>query len=917
MLLAALALVQGAAAAALPPAPAPPSALALGQSSAPRAYLTDDDLLLFSVELDQLTLTETLTAHGDPDDPLLPVGELARLLDLDVDVFPADRRISGTLGQARRALIIDLNAGVARVNGDDLHLQKDDVGFTQADIYIRSSVLQRILPVRFAVDSEGLSIKLTALEKLPIEERMERLARMRGAGSGVSDNGESTLKLKSPYALFSPPAVDVAVEGGRDTRTLQTYHGRYDIRLAGDLLYSNLQAYLGSDDRGRPNSARVLLERRSNSGALPFGATRISAGDVFTPTLAMGPRSIGGRGFSFTTAPLEQASVFDTIDLRGELPIGYDVELYINDVLRGGQRSPVQGRYEFLNVPLVRGINVIRIVTYGPRGERSEIVRVMNVGGGQLAKHQTQFDFGIVDQGRALIQPTTLPSDVTGLEARGPRLVASAAYGLSDRITLVSGIGLYSVVGGARRDLVTAGVRTSLAGFAVQMDGAGDSKGGLGLGFGLAGQLLGVSTLLQHMEYRGGFIDENVTTLDLSRPAVRHTALTLDFSLPAIAHKRIPLSLRALRDQFADGGTSYVADARASATLFDTLVSSAFDYVRESQPGQPQSEHLLANLSASKFINFKWQLRASADYQLLPTSAFKDLSVTADRSLSDELALRLGLGKTLGPDGDTFGQAGGVLKLPFAELSLTGDYSVTRRQWALSVRLGFGSLFDPVRRRYVLTPPGPASGGSAVFHAFLDNDGDGQFSSGDQPISKVSLEGGQRPAVTDSSGSAVVTGLGSGPTAALRVGTRDIDQFYVGNSPTRIEFAPRPGKVVSVPYPIEPVGEIYARFLEKPAQGAPIGISALQVRIVRDGHKPIEASTEYDGSVVFSDVPLGTYRLELDPAQAARLGMSLDKKVTLTVTPDRDAQVEATVIFKRKDPDGAEPVPVQSNENPK
>jgi hypothetical protein len=918
MLLTGLALVQAAAVAALPPAPAPPVASAVGQSSAPRAYLTDDDLLLFSVELDQLTLTETLTAHGDPDDPLLPVGELARLLDLDVDVFPADRRISGTLGQARRPLIVDLNSGLARVNGNDIHLQTNDVGLTQADIYIRSSVLQRILPVRFAVDSEGLSIKLTALEKLPIEERMERLARMRGSGSGISDNGESTLKLKSPYALFSPPAVDVAVEGGRDTRTLQTYHGRYDIRLAGDLFYSNLQAYLGSDDRGRPNSARVLLERRSNSGALPLGATRISAGDVFTPMLAMGPRSIGGRGFSFTTAPLEQASVFDTIDLRGELPIGYDVELYINDVLRGGQRSPVQGRYEFLNVPLVRGINVIRIVTYGPRGERNEIVRVMNVGGGQLAKHQTQFDFGIVDQGRALIEPTLSPADVTGLDARGPRLVASAAYGLSDRITLVSGFGLYSVAGGrGRRDLVTAGVRTSLAGFAVQMDSAADSKGGGALGFGLAGQLFGVSTLLQHMEYRGGFIDENVTSLDFSRTALRHTSLTLDFSLPAIAHKRIPLSLRALRDQFADGGTSYVADARASATLFDTLVSSAFDYVRETQPGQQTSEHLLANLSASKFIDFKWQLRASADYQLLPVSAFKDLSVTADRSLSDELALRLGLGKTLGPDGDTFGQAGGVLKLPIGELSLTGDYSLSRHQWALSARLGFGSLFDPIRRRYVLTPPGPASGGSAVFHAFLDNDGDGQFSSGDQPISKVSLEGGQRPAVTDASGTAVVTGLGSGPTAALRVGTRDIDEFYVGSSATRIEFPPRPGKVVSVPYPIEPVGEIYARFFERPAQGPPVGISALQVRIVRDGHKPIEASTEYDGSVVFSDVPLGTYRLELDPAQAARLGMSLDKKVTLTVTADRDAQVEATVIFKRKEPDGAEPVPVHSNENPK
>jgi hypothetical protein len=111
---------------------------------------------------------------------------------------------------------------------------------------------------------------------------------------------------------------------------------------------------------------------------------------------------VAGRGISFTTAPLEQASVFDTIDLRGELPIGYDVELYINDVLRSGQRAPVQGRYEFLDVPLVRGINLIRIVSYGPRGERSEQVRVVNVGGGQLKKNQTTIEVGLVQQERPL-----------------------------------------------------------------------------------------------------------------------------------------------------------------------------------------------------------------------------------------------------------------------------------------------------------------------------------------------------------------------------------------------------------------------------------------------------------------------------------------------------------------------------------
>ncbi|HWH18600.1 MAG TPA: hypothetical protein VNT77_09750, partial [Allosphingosinicella sp.] len=326
-------------------------------------YLNEADLLLFSVDLDQLTLTDTLTAYGNAEDPLLPTGELARLLDLAIDVSPADGRIAGSLGQESRSLVVDLDSRTARLGGRNISLAEEDIGRTRTDIYIRASVLQQMLPLRFEVNPEALSIRLMALEKLPIQSRMERLARLRGLGGSIEAGHEPALRIEAPYGLFSPPSFDVVLEAGRDTRTLRPYSGRYDVRLAGDLLYTGFEGYVGSDERGDPTSARALFERRSVQGELPLGARRISAGDVFTPALAMGPRSVGGRGISFSTVPLEQASVFSEIDLRGELPIGYDVELYVNDVLRSGQRTPVEGRYEFLKVELVQGINIIRIVT--------------------------------------------------------------------------------------------------------------------------------------------------------------------------------------------------------------------------------------------------------------------------------------------------------------------------------------------------------------------------------------------------------------------------------------------------------------------------------------------------------------------------------------------------------------------------
>lgn len=68
-------------------------------AAAPAAAVIDPDaLLLFSVDLQGLTVTEGLAAYGAPDDPLIPIAELTRLLELDVDVHPRERRITGRIG---------------------------------------------------------------------------------------------------------------------------------------------------------------------------------------------------------------------------------------------------------------------------------------------------------------------------------------------------------------------------------------------------------------------------------------------------------------------------------------------------------------------------------------------------------------------------------------------------------------------------------------------------------------------------------------------------------------------------------------------------------------------------------------------------------------------------------------------------
>ena len=867
----------------------------LEKTSQTSAAIRPETLLLFAIQLDNLTLTDSLATYGTVEDPLIPLRDLAQLLDLDLDVSPVDRRVTGHLGQAQRPVIIDLKTGIARVGGQTVDLKPDDFAVTNMDIFITASALQKLLPITLHIDGEALEIKLTALEPLPIQERMDRIARDRNLGTGTEAN-EPVLRIPSPYLLFSPPAFDVSLQSGMDTlKTGGSY--RYDLHAGGDLLYTGFQGYVGSDQAGHLSTVRATIERHDLNGGLlgPINATSAEAGDVFTPSLAMGVRSSEGRGFAFGTAPLEETSVFDHVDLRGDLPLGYDVELYVNDVLRSGQKTPVQGRYEFLAVPLSRGLNVIRIVSYGPHGERSETVKVINVGGGQVQAGATTLAFGLVQQNEPLISLGTAQTTALTPAPNKLRAVMSLTHGLTEDISLVAGAALYPVANNAARALSELGLRTSIFGLATQADAAADSRGGMGFSLGLAGQPFGISLVAHDSEYFGGFVDENYLT-DFTRLQRRHTELSLDDSVP-IGDFTLPLSGRLQADQYTDGSMTLLGSGRTSTNVGTILVSSGFDYQRTTATGGIVTQQLLGTLSASSFADFEWQLRGSVDYALLPTPSVAAFSATADRTLNEWFDLHLGLGEALQSPKETTFQGGVTFRTSMGDLSVAGSYGLPTQTWSVGVQLTFGLVFDPFSRGYGLTRPGPATQGSVAFQSFIDRDGDGKFSPGDEPVPNVSVQGGEKTVVTDANGQALTTSVGTAAISRLEIGLDNIDNPYVQAPPQVVQFSPRAGQVLRIPYPLIPTGELLATVNFRQTGGRLVGLSSVRVRLERKGGPPLEAITEFDGTVSFEHIPPGQYQIVLDSQQAQRLHMRLVLPVGIIVpangglVPDVTAEV--------------------------
>lgn len=892
-----------------PPIATAPRALASGPIVNQPALFTADDLLLLEASAGGETLSDGLGAYSSRAGVFLPLGEIARLFDLAITVDPAKRRAEGWVSSPTDAFRVDLATRTAHAQGRDFQLSATEAMFFQGEIYVRLDLFQQLLPVKAAVDVSALTLTLVPTERLPFQERRE-LEQRRAALALGGAAGEPFLRVVTPYKAFTPPAIDINLNAGAGNDAPRRSAG-YDIRLAGDLAYAGVQAFVGSDEATHLNNVRVTFERKDPEGKIagPWGATRSDAGDTFTPALAVGARSEGGRGVAITSAPLEQASVFDHIDLRGELQLGDEVELYVNEVLRASQSQPIQGQYEFLNVSLAYGENVIRLVFYGPRGERREEVRRLSVAGGQLAKGQSTYSFGVVQQGRPLfgigrtstvlpvtaaavglaaLKSVTVPTVAFEPQEGAPgdgtwRVAASFSHGITSALTATAGFAQYTPRPGPAREMGVLSLSTAVQGYFLQLDAAHDNLGGSALGFGVAGKLAGVSVVARDVEYAGGFIDEVVPAAVTGGADLRRdTTLALDF-VERLGNNGLPISLRVTRDQFVDGEERIEAQARVSQALGRYLFSSGLDYQRDSGGSVTASQTLIGSLAASGLTYDKWQLRGELAYQAAPTVRLNSMLVTADRQTGSGSALHLGVGQAFDTHQTSF-EVGQTWRLHAMDVSLVGSYTTNPGDFRIGVQISLGLSWDPLARRYRAMGPGAADGGAAVVDAFVSNDGGPVRHAKDAAVAGLLVQGDGHQARTDASGSAMVTNLGSGAYAQVRVDPESIDNPYLTAPPRLIRLVPRPGRTAVIAYPLILTGEVEIRVMFSAAGSGPRGLSALNVQLVDGGGRVIaQGRTEYDGTVVLEGLRPGKYELRLDPEQAGRLNLALTAPLAVVV----------------------------------
>ncbi|UCH73107.1 MAG: hypothetical protein JSU82_12155 [Rhodospirillales bacterium] len=847
----------------------------------------DDQLYILELRLRQLVLSDGIFGYVDRSVLLLPLGQLADALEFPISVDPAEGRAEGwflsenrifSLDVARREVVVEGRRGTFDARSVELHAD---------DIYVDTRLLSNWFPVALDFDLSNSLVKVRSREPLPIESRLAR-EELRARLRGLEADGASPYEtLETPYKMADWPFFDFSTETGyrKDANGDPEAVVRYNGLITADLLRMSARAFVAGDETDGLSQARLTLGRKDPEGELagPLHLTEFSIGDIVTPTTTLISDPNFGRGAEVSTFPIGQTGQFNRADLIGDLPLGWDVELYRNEVLIDFQLSRPDGRYEFLNVPLVFGTNVLRLEFYGPQGQRRTEVRRILVGEEQtpkgrlnlrLAANQQDTDLFDVDDG-----PVTGPEAALAGEGR---VFLEGAYGLTRNFSLGAGVSSIPLISG-RRTYGSLGGGLRYRNTFSELDLVADDQGGVAGQLGLQMILpADLSLLIEHGEFRD-FISEDAD--DNAGLLERRSNLRLDGVIYAGMFPRIPFTLSGTYELRDTGYEEIELANRLSMVIRMLSFTNSIAWTRIDDTFTTNRTANGSLLIGGRFG--RANVRGEVRYDLEPDPQFSAAGITGDWYFDTDFNARLSFQREYVVEPRSIYGVGVSRKFKFASVGLTGEYDTNdASQVLLSVSFGIGR--DPRTGKWHARADSVAEDGAISARAFLDNNTNGVYDEGDEPLSGIrfNTSRGRPRETTDDDGVVFLTGLTSYEARDVSLPARSLSDPYWVAQPEGVSMVPRPGSAAVADFPVVTTGEIDGTaYLMR--DGVRREVSEVKVQLVDvNGIVVKETRTAYDGFYLFDSLLPGRYTVRVDPAQLERLDLAGSAPKPLVIRGD-------------------------------
>ena len=838
--------------------------------AAPSWVANDDDALLFEVRLAQYTLGDGVRGYQTPAGACVDLADTIMALDISVRLDKKLRRATGWVFEERRTLTIDREINQAQIMNTRETLGPDAIYDTPEGWCVDTGRLSKWLGVALTADKSNALLIIKANDKLPVQLQLERRERAAKLKPVASFDLKSLPQANAPFRGFKIPSVDAVVTlGGARQQGTTSVSARYELYAAGEIGPIDYNARISSDQRGVPANVRVQAYRTDPDARLlgPLKATQVAAGDIGGMSSALVSQGGAGRGAFISNRPIERSDSFDRTDFRGELPSGWDAELYRNGQLLAIVADRADGRYEFLDVQLLFGQNRFEIVLYGPQGQIRRESKQLLVGAESIPPRQTYFWLGGYQDGVDLIGLGRSPPrsgrnigswrGAFGIERGFDTKTSGAFYGQS--LVLPSGL---------RRNYGELSLRRVVGPTLLELSGSGALEGGYAARIEMLGQFGNTNISAESIIARKGFESDRIRggETGLHRVSVDQAVKLGRTVLPF--HAEVNYTTR------VDGVRRLGVTARTSLSVGRLSFGGDFNYRSERSPFVGgAADSVGVSLRASGSIA-RVRIRGETRFSIAPEKRFESASLTGEWSAGRDDRYRSNWRAELGYEGATrLSRVGVGYVRRFEKFALTGTIEArSDGAVAAGLNIAFSLGANPRGGGFRLSSRSLATQGQVLARVYRDRNGDGVRQS-DEPLEKdVQMTAGRASVdrLTGVDGQVMIDGLLPFQPVLIGIDTSSLSDPFVQPSTGGLVVTPRPGVAIELELPLVSSGEVDGTLVSQNGQnfeGVDLELIDAKGRVAKT------TRSEFDGFFLFDGVPYGRYSLRVANASALAAGI--------------------------------------------
>ena len=826
---------------------------------------------LLDVRLRSLRLGDGVRAYQTPEGTCVIFGDFLNAVDVPLKIDLAAKKAVGWAFKEEHRISIDAASGVVTYGKTTESISKSAIRETPEGWCVDSASLAKWFGIGVKPKTNASALVLESEAKLPVElaiEREKRAAKIKPAKFDLS----TLPQVKLPYRMWRAPALDFVVSGGA------TYRARDGVKVdrsasvyaAGEIARLSYDAQISTNSKGVPNRLRLHAFRSDPEGGLlgPLKATHFGVGDVEGLDLGLGGAGVSGRGAVITNRPLFNPTAFDKTRFEGDLPVGWEAELYRNGELLAFAR-PTSGRYAFEDVQLLYGENQISIVLYGPQGQIRTREEMVNVGQDNVPPGKTWYWAGANQPERDVIAFRSSPE---ALLLPNAQAAVSLEHGVDER-TSVGAIARAMLVGDEHVTFVEGSVRRSIGPALVEVAGGWESGGGRAARAQFAAKFGKVNVNGEAVVTSNFHLDgqprRSVKDFRLSADA----PITLGRTFVA-AHYDVRLT------KYSNSSSQLEAAARLSTTLRRFNLATDLRYRRQFASGlSPPGQFGVSLIGSGGIGNVR--LRGSSTMEVAPDARFRAAELSAYWSASERVDWEGALAYEASAK-RARARISHVRRIDTMAVSVTGEAATDG-----SVAVGFNLNFslDPGAGLNLSRQP-LAAAGAVRARVYRDRNDNG-VRDPSEPFEKGTLvTTGTRVSAkpTDERGMVLVGGLATYTPVAVGIDASSLSDPNLVPKKALQVVVPRPGVPAQVEIGLVGGGEIEGAVVKSGG----IGFEGLTLELLDEAGRVVATTqTDYDGYFLFERAPYGRYIIRVAEGSAVAAKILPDLNAKAEVTEDR------------------------------